>query len=356
MIKKSAIARTMALSILSGLVWADVQARDADAPQTSEPARPLIEPGIPKTVSPQAQRYYEKVYAQPRRGSGDIQDPEHLANIRQFLNAMFLKQSQKITEDYDLEKIDIDGVPSVWIRTPAMTRDDKVILYLHGGGYILGSAEVNLANALRIGSAAGIKVLSVDYGLAPENPFPAGLEDARTVYHWLLGHGYASRDIAVYGDSSGGGLALALGLSLSQNGEPLPAAVAAISPVTDLLREGDSNETIKWYDPSTRGADPETGHDAMYAGDHDRRDPLISPVFGDFTNYPPVLLQVGTRDVLMSDSIRLARKARSDGADVTLDIWDGMWHVWHDHADLPEAEQASNAMAAFFVKHLNAQE
>ena len=320
------------------------------------PGDAVIKPGIPPTISQQARRYYEQVYAQPRRSAGDIQDPEHLAFVRDLLDKIFLKQAREIRTDYTLEKVTPEGVPSIWISTPGMTRGGKVILYLHGGGYILGSAEANLANALRIGPAAGIKVLSVDYRLAPEHPFPAGLEDARTVYHWLLAHGFASKDIVVYGDSSGGGLALALGLSLKQNGEPLPAAIAAISPVTDLLRQGDTNETLKWVDPSTRGADPETGHDVLYAGDHDRHDPLISPVFGDYAGYPPLLLQVGTRDVLLSDSIRLARKARSDGADVTLDIWEGMWHVWHDHPDVPEAQQASEAVAAFFLDHLGGEE
>ncbi len=306
---------------------------------------------VPRAISPEARAFYEQLLARPARRSGAITDPQVLARIRAFFSRMMLDTARRIRSDFTLETVETGEGSSVWVRTPQTTRHDKVILYLHGGGYILGSAHTNLASALRIGSAAGVPVLSVDYRLAPEHPFPAALDDARAAWSWLRGQGYAAGDIAVYGDSAGGGLVLALVLSLRDEGVDLPSAVGVIAPVTDLTRQSDTRETLRAFDPIDRNADPAAPHYRMYAGTRDLSDPLLSPVFADYRGFPPLLIQVGTRDTLLSDSVRLARAARAAGVEVTLDVWEGMWHVWHDQPGVPESREASEVMAAFFVDH-----
>ncbi len=315
---------------------------------TSE--REQAPPPIPATVSEQAQAFY----ARAQIGSvpaGDSGDPERLERIRNMLGRMFRGYAEEISTNFELIAQNLNGVPAFWIKTPATRRTDKVIVYLHGGGYILGSAETNLGSALRIGSAAGIPVLSVDYRLAPEHPFPAALDDAATAYSWLLDNGYRGGDIAVYGDSAGGGLALALTLHLRDSGTPLPASVAALSPSTDITGRGDTRATLADFDPVLRSTGG--GRNLLYAGDEPLDHPLISPVYADYHAFPPLLIQVGTREKLLSDSVRLARRARGDGVNVTLDVWEGMWHGWHDHPDLPEAEQASGEVAQFFLTYFD---
>ena len=315
--------RLTGYSLLLALTWT-VTPVQSQATNEQDLAPPLI----PATVSEQAQAFY----ARAQIGSvpaGDAGDPERLERIRNMLGRMFRAYAEEISSDFELVEQNLNGVPAFWIKTPATRRTDKVILYLHGGGYIIGSAETNLGSALRIGPAAGIPVLSVDYRLAPEHPFPAALDDAATAYGWLLNNGYRGGDIAVYDDSAGGGLALALTLHLRDSGTPLPASVAALSPSTDINRP------------------------RRHAGDEPLDHPLISPVYADYHAFPPLLIQVGTREKLLSDSMRLARRARGDGVNVTLDVWEGMWHGWHDHPDLPEAEQASSEVAQFFLTYFD---
>jgi len=223
-------------------------------------------------------------------------------------------------------------------------------VYLHGGGRILGSAETNLGSAIRIARASGIPVLSVEYRLAPEHPFPADIEDAVAAYRWLLDNGYTANQIGIYGDSAGGNLSLALALATTMEGLPAPGAVAVLSPSVDYTDAGDTRITLRDVDPILRTAS--AGSHAAYVGDADVRNPLISPLFGDYSGFPPLLIQVGTREILLSDSIRLARRARAAGVDVTLDVWDGMWHGWHDNPTVPEAEQACSEIAEYFTQHL----
>jgi acetyl esterase/lipase len=192
----------------------------------------------------------------------------------------------------------------------------------------------------------------VDYRLAPQHPFPAAVNDAVAVYRALLSQGYAPDKIAFTGDSAGGGLALAAALSLRDTGDPLPAAIAVIGPWVDLAATGDSIITLKDWDAWLDLEDDKVTVPA-YAGDHDLRNPLISPLYGDFTGFPPLLVQIGTRELDLSECVLLAQKARRQGVDVTLDVWDGMWHVWHIMwPDIPESRDACHDMAVFLDKHL----
>jgi acetyl esterase/lipase len=306
---------------------------------------------IPAAISPEAQEFYRSLRPRPPLVA-DYENPATMQRIRDGLGRMFLATARRITTDYELEQIDADGVRAYWIHTGAPAHPAKVIVYLHGGGYILGSATTNLGVPLRVGPAARTPVLSVEYRLAPEQPFPAALDDSLAVYRWLLAHGYEGRDIALMGDSAGGGLALALALAVKNAKLPLPAAIAVLSPLTDLSPASDTRETLAEYDPIVVG-DP-TRRFATYAGKHDVHDPLVSPVYGDFRGISPLLIQVGTREVLLSDSVRLARQARQAGVDVTLDVWEGMWHVWQEHPVAPESRQAAVEIGIFLERHLTA--
>lgn len=306
---------------------------------------------IPEAISAEAQDFYRNLRLRPPLDA-NYEDPQTMQRLRDGLGKMFLANARRITTDYELQKVDADGVASYWVRTGTPSHTGKVIIYLHGGGYILGSASTNLGLPLRVGPAARTPVLSVDYRLAPENPFPAALDDSVAVYRWLLKRGYGRGDIAIMGDSAGGGLAVSLAMAIRQARLPAPVAVVALSPLTDLSPASDTRATLAAFDPIVVG-DP-TGRLAIYAGDNDLKDPLISPVYGDLRGFPPLLIQVGTREVLLSDSVRLARRAREAGVDVTLDVWEGMWHVWQDHPLAPEAKQASAEIGRFLERHLTA--
>lgn len=307
--------------------------------------------GIPATISPEARAFYEGIKPRPP-GATDYHDPAAMQRLRRGLDQMFLGNARKITTDYTLEKVDAGGVTAYWVRTGTPRHGRKAILYLHGGGYIVGSAASNIGLPLRIGPAAGAPVLSVEYRLAPEHPFPAAVDDGLAAYRWLLTNGHEGRDIAVMGDSAGGGLAVAVALAARQARLPLPAAVVALSPLTDVTPSSDTRVTLAPYDPIVVG-DP-TERFGLYVGKADPRDPLISPVYADFAGFPPLLIQVGTREVLLSDAVRLARRAREAGVDVTLDVWEGMWHVWQDHAQAPEARAASEEIGRFLESRLTA--
>jgi acetyl esterase/lipase len=197
---------------------------------------------------------------------------------------------------------------------------------------------------------AGSRALAVDYRLAPENPFPAALDDGLTTYRWLLKGGTAPNDVVIAGDSAGGNLTLAMLLSLRDAAEPLPAAAVCISPMTDLLGSGESFRTKKDPVVTAEFALMMARH---YVGAHDPHSPLISPYYGDLHGLPPLLIHVGGDEILLSDATRFADKARAAGVDVRLVVWRRMWHVWHFFApSLPEARKAIEAVGAFIREHL----
>ncbi len=234
---------------------------------------------------------------------------------------------------------DADGVRALWIDHEGAD-GQRVVLYLHGGAYILGSAD-HVANLVgHIGRAAGCRVLSVDYRLAPENAFPAAVDDALTAYGWLLDQGVRPGDVVVAGDSAGGGLALALVLAIPQRGLPQPAGVVAISPWGDLGCTADSWARNSATDV-TLTLDDIVDAGAMYAGAADLADPLVSPVNGDYTNVPPIYIQLSGHETLLDDGFAVAAQAASDGVDVRLDVFPQMQHVFQYCAgNMPEADDA----------------
>jgi epsilon-lactone hydrolase len=250
--------------------------------------------------------------------------------------------------DVIASQVDAGGVPAdwVWVDTP---EPDRVVLYLHGGGYVMGSRNTHRGLAGRIARAARARVLLPDYRLAPEHPFPAALEDAAACWRWLVSEGHAPERMTIAGDSAGGGLALATLLALKAAGDPLPACAVALSAWTDLEGTGPTAEPGAVSDPMlTVEGLRSTGR--QYAVD-DLRNPFAAPLHGDLAGLPPLLLQVGTREILLSDSTRLAEKARAAGVDVTLEIEDGLIHVWQMFPDVPEAQRAVERIGRFIDRH-----
>lgn len=250
--------------------------------------------------------------------------------------------------------IDAGGVPAEEI-VPRGGASGRTILYLHGGGYYMGSPRTHRALTERLAMGLSARVIAPDYRLAPEHRFPAPVEDALKVYRWLLKTGVPAAAIAVMGDSAGGGLTFALLLGTKREGLDQPGCAVGFSPWTDLTGSGESLKRNAWADPLL---DPR-GMDALvrnYMGEEgDPRDPLASPLFGDLAGLPPSLIQVGDIEVLLDDSVRLAERARAAGVEVELEIWPGMPHVWQLMAShLPEARRALDRVYAFVRAHTTA--
>ena len=249
-----------------------------------------------------------------------------------------------------VEDITLDGVPTEKLTVEA-SDTGKAILYLHGGGYSIGSPKSHRALASQLAHAAKATTFVPDYGLAPEKPHPSAVQDATLAFKALLDRNYASDDIVVMGDSAGGGLAIALCLNLKAAGLPQPAAIACLSPWVNLENEGASYGLKAASDPMVT----KDGLDVMalaYAGHQPMTAPLISPIHGDLSGLPPLLIQVGSEEVLLSDSTRLAEVAGAVGVPVSLEVWPGMIHVFHFfHGQLTPAREAISRLGAFARAH-----
>lgn len=233
----------------------------------------------------------------------------------------------------------IAGLHCEWTES-ASGSADRVILYLHGGGYVLGGCATHRNIAARLALCGDARVVVPEYRLAPECPFPAAVHDAIAAYDSLLDARVSPSAIALAGDSAGGGLAAALLLSLRDSGRPLPALAVLISPWTDLTLSGDSYHTRADLDPIDRVIALRRMVQC-YLGGSDPTTPLASPLFGDLRGLPPLLVQVGDHEVLLDDSVRLAQRARAARVEVDLEIWPEMWHGWHlSSPALPEANEA----------------
>jgi phosphinothricin tripeptide acetyl hydrolase len=242
-------------------------------------------------------------------------------------------------------------VPGEWLRPPG-AREDAALLYLHGGGYCIGSPRSHRHLAAALASAAGVPAFVPDYRLAPEHPFPAALEDAAAACRWLLGRGLRADHLALAGDSAGGGLTLATMVALREAGAALPAAAACLSPWTDLAGGTESYRTRAARDPIVK-PDGVLGMARAYLGDRDPRTPLASPVHADLRGLPPLLIQVGSEEILLDDATGLADRARAAGVEVALEVWDDMIHVWHWFLPwLDEAQAAVDKIGAFFRARL----
>ena len=255
-------------------------------------------------------------------------------------------------EDVTFTPFQVGGRPAEWVAAPGAS-DARALLYLHGGGYCVGSINTHRHLAADLSRAAGLRVLVLDYRLAPEHPFPAAVDDAVAAYRFLLDSGLDRRALAIAGDSAGGGLTAATLLALRDADLPLPAAAALLSPWLDLTQSGESMESRAAVDPMVQRASLQRMADA-YLNGADARTPLASPLFADLRHLPPLLIHVGTAETLLDDSRRFAERATSAGVDATLEVWDDMVHVWHAFGFvLPEARDANARIADFFRRHLS---
>jgi len=249
------------------------------------------------------------------------------------------------------ERVIADGVPSEWL-SPPNALPETVLLYLHGGGGVTGLYNAHRWMVSHIALACGIRALLPDYQLAPEHPFPAGLNDCVTVYHWLLSNSYAPGRIIVAGDSAGGLLTISTLLSLHQSNQPLPCAAVCISPATDPTFCGKSMRTNALKDALLSSKYAQTMM-RLYVNKHDLNDPLVAPLRADLHGLPPLLVQAGGDEILLDDSVRFSDCAKAAGIDVTLEVWPHMWHAWHTCVPgLPEANQAIDHIAQFVLSHI----
>jgi epsilon-lactone hydrolase len=251
--------------------------------------------------------------------------------------------------DVTYEPVDAGGIPAEWVTAPD-ARTDAAILYLHGGGYAIGSIATHRLIAANISRVAGVRVLLINYRLAPEHPHPAAVDDATTAYRWLLAQGLAPGNIAVSGDSAGGGLTVATLLALRDAGDPLPACAVPMSPWVDMAQSADSYTTRCDLDPMCTAAGLKEMADWYLAG-QDQKTPLASPVHADLSGLPPLLVQVGDHEVLLDDSVRLVERANAAGVDATLEVEEEGVHVFQAFP-VPEAEEAIARLAAFVRRHI----
>jgi acetyl esterase/lipase len=228
--------------------------------------------------------------------------------------------------DAKCEKVDAGGVPAEWVAAPGFD-PDRAVLYLHGGGYAIGSINTHRRLAYDISAACGARILVIDYRLAPEHPFPAAVEDAAKAWRWLIAQGFDTRRLAIAGDSAGGGLTIATLVNLRDQKLGLPACAVAISPWVDLEGVGTSMTARSAQDPMVQKAGL-LWMASMYLKGKDARTPLAAPLHADLKGLPPILIQVGTAETLLDDATRLAEKLHAAGGEAKLSAWANMLHVF----------------------------
>lgn len=248
----------------------------------------------------------------------------------------------KVPSCFTMTHIDMPDFTMKLLASKENPNTDKIILQLHGGGYIGAVRNAYYVFAGLYNEVShGCSVLTPDYRVAPEHPYPAALEDAVAAYKWLLDEGYFGADIIVAGDSAGGGLAMALCMYLKEHHMPMPCGIVAMSPWTDLTASGESYDTNYEKDPLFGNTRDSMIYNNYYVGDADPMDPYISPLFGDFRQFPPMLIQVGSIEMLLSDSVEAAAKARQQGVKVRLSVYEGMFHVFQmAYLNIPESKKA----------------
>jgi acetyl esterase/lipase len=274
----------------------------------------------------------------PVSGTADLEKLVHL----------FYSEDGELAAHTQIEPLTISGIKAEWITTSGVEQD-KVFYYLHGGGYVSAYNKAYRRMLSYIVQASGVRVFALDYRLAPIDPFPAALEDAVTGYKWLLSQGFKPANIVIGGDSAGGGLTVATLLTLQDAAEPLPKAQVLISPWCDLEGTGESMTTRKMLDPFVT-YELNMSFAICYSPQKDFRNPLISPIYADMHNLPPMQVFVGDYEVLLDDAIRLTKAATMAGVETKLKIWDEMWHVFPIHVgqtDIPEVQQSIEEIGAY---------
>mgnify|MGYP002411099447 FL=1 len=252
--------------------------------------------------------------------------------------------------DMTWEQFDLAGMPAAWMRLRRPHRRKRAVLYCHGGGYTSGNLGYSKVLASKLTKATGFDVLTFEYRLAPEHPYPAAVKDALRAWDYLMSLGYGARDVVVAGDSAGGNLALVLCHRLKAAGRMLPAALILMSPWTDMTASGPSYTERADIDPMLTVEYVRSVREE-YGGGEDLRNPSLSPLFGDFTGFPPTLIQVGTHEILYSDAEALCLRLKAAGAECRLEVWEDMWHVFQMFP-IKKAAAAMEQIALFLLELL----
>jgi monoterpene epsilon-lactone hydrolase len=293
-------------------------------------------------ASPELQMVLQMLVGNPLAGERPA------AEMRAGLEAM--AGTFALEPDVRVERLIVGDMAAEWIASPGVA-DERVVLYLHGGGYVVGSLNTHRDLAARLGKAAGSRVLAIDYRLAPEHPHPCAVEDAVRAYRWSLDQGIAASHLAIAGDSAGGGLTIATLVALRDRGIALPAGAVCFSPWVDLEGTGDSMRTNLDDPMLDKALILHFAH--FYLGATDPRTPLAAPLYADLHGLPPLLVQASRHECLLDDAVRIVERARAAGVDAELQLTDEVPHVWQIFASiLPEAREAIDRAGAFLRRRL----
>jgi acetyl esterase/lipase len=252
------------------------------------------------------------------------------------------------------ESLTVNGVNAFMVTPEVIAPENRnrLLVHVHGGCYVLSGGEAATTEAIYMAAFGHFKVLSIDYRRPPESPFPAALDDVVAVWKGALKMA-AAKNMAVFGTSAGGALTLSMTLRAKQEGLPLPGAIAPGTPMSDLTGTGDSFQTNFMIDNVLVGEGRCDAMARLYANGHDLKDPMLSPVYGDMHGFPPTILTTGTRDLLLSNTVRVHRKLRQAGVDAELHVYEGQSHAQYMRdANAPETKEAFEEIARFFDKHL----
>lgn len=317
---------------------------------------PAKELSPPSNISPELKTEIMRPYGSPRWYANHARTNAEWLKAIENATAVSLKKIPEIKKalNVSLDEAEINGVRTFEIRPEKYRDDGKVVLYFHGGGYVYNPGLAGTSEAMMMAAYSGYKVIAVDYRMPPGHPFPAALDDALSVYKGLL-QKYQSGSIAVLGTSAGGGLSMSLMLKIKQMGLPYPAVIGLGTPWMDLTPGGggDSINTLEWVDNTIISARGYISRSApLYANGKPLNDPFISPIFGDFSGLPPVILISGTRDLFLSQTVLTQRKLRKAGIVADLQLWDGMSHAQYGNYHIPEAQETFREIGRFFSGYL----
>ena len=328
-------------------------AANAKAGPRTVPSRSIP---VPNTVSPELQALIAAPYRVPNWNA----NPKSAAEWKELVNrlAAAAATAQKGVREklgVTLENSTIGGV-RVFILSPKEippANRNRLLVHVHGGGYVYGPGESGTGEATLMAAFGGFKVISIDYRMPPDHPYPAAMDDAMAVWKEAVKM-HDPRNMAIFGTSTGGGMTLAMILRAKQEGLALPAAIAPGTPWSDLTETGDTYKTNEWVDNVLVSYNGVWRHAAeLYANGHDLKDPQISPIYGDFTGFPPAILTSGTRDLFLSLTVLTHRKLRRAGVEADLQVFEGMAHAQYNFDPfLPEAKEVFTEIASFFDKHL----
>jgi len=364
-------SRPVVLSLIVAALWTAPAAAQTTAPLSFETmealqnaangkAGPRIVPGrsipVPDTVSPALQASIAGPYRVPNWNANPKSATEWKQLVASLADAgAAARQAMREKLGVTIEPTVIGGVKA-FILTPKEippANRNRLLFHVHGGGYVYAPGESGTPEATLMAGIGGFKVISIDYRMPPDFPFPAAMDDAMAAWKAAVGM-QDPRNMAIFGTSTGGGMTLAMILRAKQEGLPLPAAIAPGTPWSDLTETGDTYKTNEWLDNVLVSYSGVWSHAAqLYANGHDLKDPQISPIYGDFHGFPPAILTSGTRDLFLSLTVLTHRKLRRAGVEADLQVFEGMSHAQYNFdPDAPETKETFTEIARFFDRHL----